>query len=121
MLTFVYFCYVDPSTEGIGARPGWFEITYSVVAFAALAGVGYWLGRRWTRPLQQYQGGVSNAETRRRALLVPFLLDGVAGVSRLNQGDGMHPNDAGEKIVAENVWRSLKPVLDSLDRTHRGG
>lgn len=73
----MYFRYVDPSTEGIGARPGWFEIAYSVVAFAALAGVGYWLGRRWTRPLQQYQGGVSNAETRRRALLVPFLLGGI--------------------------------------------
>lgn len=50
-------------------------------------------------------------------VLVPFLLDRVAGVPRLNQADGMHPNDAGERIVADNVWRALRPVLDSLDRS----
>jgi acyl-CoA thioesterase-1 len=46
--------------------------------------------------------------------LVPFLLDGVAGRTGLNQSDGIHPNQRGEHIVAENVWRSLKPVLDSV-------
>jgi acyl-CoA thioesterase I len=45
------------------------------------------------------------------ATLLPFLLTGVAGESRLNQGDGMHPNNAGERIVADNVWRALKPLL----------
>jgi adenylate cyclase len=77
VLTFVYFRYVDPSTEGIGAPPGWSEIGYSVVAFAALAGLGYWLGRRWTRRLQPSGDGTADAETRRRALLVPFLLGGI--------------------------------------------
>lgn len=72
----MYFRYVDPSTEGIGAPPGWFEITYSVAAFAALAGLGYGLGRRWTRRLQSFEGGAADAETRRRALLVPFVLSG---------------------------------------------
>jgi acyl-CoA thioesterase-1 len=43
--------------------------------------------------------------------LLPFLLDGVAGKAALNQADGMHPNDAGEKIVAENVWKGLEAVL----------
>jgi acyl-CoA thioesterase I len=43
--------------------------------------------------------------------LIPFLLEGVAGESRLNQGDGMHPNNAGERIVAANVWRALQPLL----------
>src|SRR5215208_6810337 len=47
------------------------------------------------------------------ATLLPFLLEGVAGVSRLNQSDGIHPNNAGERIVAENVWRVLRPVLKS--------
>jgi acyl-CoA thioesterase-1 len=46
--------------------------------------------------------------------LVPFLLAGVAGISRYNQADGVHPNLAGEQIVADNVWRGLKPVLDSV-------
>ena len=45
------------------------------------------------------------------ATLLPFLLEGVAGVPRLNQGDGIHPNDDGERIVAENVWRALQPLL----------
>ena len=43
--------------------------------------------------------------------LLPFLLDGVAGRAELNQGDGIHPNEVGERIVAENVWRGLAPLL----------
>jgi len=43
--------------------------------------------------------------------LLPFLLDGVAGDRDLNQGDGIHPNEAGERIVARNVWKALKPLL----------
>ena len=46
--------------------------------------------------------------------VVPFLLAGVAGVSRLNQPDGVHPNAAGERIVADNVWRGLKPIVSEL-------
>jgi acyl-CoA thioesterase-1 len=46
--------------------------------------------------------------------LVPFLLDGVAGHSQLNQSDGIHPNQRGERMVADNLWKSLRPVLDSL-------
>jgi acyl-CoA thioesterase I len=48
--------------------------------------------------------------------LLPFLLQDVAGRRELNQPDGMHPNYAGERLVAANVWRGLKPVLDSLDQ-----
>jgi acyl-CoA thioesterase-1 len=44
--------------------------------------------------------------------LMPFLLDGVAGHRELNQPDGIHPNMAGERIVAENIWRVLRPVLE---------
>jgi len=43
--------------------------------------------------------------------LVPFLLDGVAGNDTLNQRDGIHPSAAGARIVAENVWKALKPVV----------
>ena len=43
--------------------------------------------------------------------LLPFLLDGVAGIRHLNQGDGIHPNEDGERIVTQNVWRALKPML----------
>ncbi|HEY2994225.1 MAG TPA: arylesterase [Methylomirabilota bacterium] len=43
--------------------------------------------------------------------LVPFLLEGVAGVPALNQADGIHPNAAGQRVVADNVWRALQPLL----------
>jgi acyl-CoA thioesterase-1 len=46
--------------------------------------------------------------------LLPFLLDGVAGNPRFNQADGIHPNLAGSRLVAENMWDALRPVLDSL-------
>ena len=45
-----------------------------------------------------------------RAALVPYLLEGVAGNPSLNLSDGIHPNAAGQKILAENVWRVLEPV-----------
>jgi len=44
------------------------------------------------------------------AALVPYLLEGVAGNPSLNLPDGIHPNAAGQKILAENVWRVLEPV-----------
>jgi len=45
-------------------------------------------------------------------VLVPFLLEGVAGVRDLNQPDGIHPNARGEMILAETVWQTLGPVLE---------
>jgi acyl-CoA thioesterase-1 len=43
--------------------------------------------------------------------LVPFLLDKVGGMAKLNQADGIHPTKEGAKIVADNVWTVLKGVL----------
>ena len=48
------------------------------------------------------------------AALVPYLLEGVAGDPLLNLADGIHPNAAGQKILAENVWRVLKPIAREL-------
>jgi acyl-CoA thioesterase I len=45
------------------------------------------------------------------AALVPFLLDGVAGEASLNIADGIHPNDAGHRIMAATVWDVLGPLL----------
>lgn len=44
-------------------------------------------------------------------VLIPFLLDKVGGVPKLNQPDGIHPTAEGDKILAENVWVKLKDVL----------
>lgn len=43
--------------------------------------------------------------------LMPFLLDSVAGRPSMNQSDGVHPNYAGERVVTENVWRTLQGIL----------
>ena len=45
------------------------------------------------------------------AALIPFFLEGVAGRRELNIQDGIHPNEEGQKIVAENVWAVLKDML----------
>jgi acyl-CoA thioesterase I len=47
------------------------------------------------------------------AVLVPFLLAGVAGVPSLNQADGIHPTAAGQARLAETVWKALRPLLAS--------
>ena len=44
-------------------------------------------------------------------VLVPFLLEGVAGVAELNQADGIHPNATGAKRVADHLWPVLEPLL----------
>jgi acyl-CoA thioesterase-1 len=43
--------------------------------------------------------------------LIPFLLDKVGGIPKLNQADGIHPTAEGDKILAENVWVVLKDLL----------
>jgi acyl-CoA thioesterase-1 len=45
---------------------------------------------------------------------MPFFLDGVAGIPRLNQPDGIHPTAEGAAIVEQAVWKSLKPLLDEV-------
>jgi len=49
------------------------------------------------------------------ARLIPFLLDGVAAVRRLNQPDGIHPTAEGHRIVADSVWVVLEPALRGGD------
>ena len=44
--------------------------------------------------------------------LIPFLLEGVGGVDSLMQADGVHPNEAGHRMVAEHVWAALRPVME---------
>lgn len=71
------------------------------------------LGERYTAAFRAMFPAVAREEG---VTLVPFLLDRVAGVSEMNQGDGIHPNEAGAKIVADNVFRAVYPVLDRLFR-----
>jgi acyl-CoA thioesterase-1 len=64
---------------------------------------------------QKYTGDFENIFTElsknKNIYLIPFLLEGVAGDPSLNLEDGMHPNQEGQKIVAENVWEILRQIL----------
>jgi acyl-CoA thioesterase-1 len=48
------------------------------------------------------------------AALVPYLLQGVAGDPSMNLSDGIHPNAAGQKILAETVWHVLEPIARQI-------
>lgn len=53
--------------------------------------------------------------------LVPFLLEGVAGVPALNQEDGIHPNRSGARIVARTIYAALvkHPLLTTATTERR--
>ena len=66
------------------------------------------LGRRYTREFRDLFRDLAREND---AVLIPFLLEGVAGHADLNQADGIHPTAAGARIVADRVWKTLEPVL----------
>jgi acyl-CoA thioesterase-1 len=66
------------------------------------------LGPTYTRAFHALFGKVAAEE---KVPLAPFLLDHVAGIARLNQGDGIHPTPEGARIAAHNLWPSLERVL----------
>jgi acyl-CoA thioesterase-1 len=55
-----------------------------------------------------------------KVALVPFLLQGVAGVESLNQPDGIHPTAQGDRIVADTVWSVLEPIAARLATRSEG-
>ena len=48
---------------------------------------------------------------RRKVAFMPFFLDGVGAVARLNQPDGIHPTAEGYRIIVERLWPYLEPLL----------
>jgi acyl-CoA thioesterase-1 len=56
-----------------------------------------------------------------RVALVPFLLERVAGITQLNQADGIHPTAEGAQIVADTVWSTLKPLIEEDARREGPG
>jgi acyl-CoA thioesterase-1 len=65
----------------------------------------------------RFRGIYGDLARRERLALIPFLLAGVGGVDSLNQGDGIHPNETGARLVANNVWKVLEPLLREMGRT----
>jgi acyl-CoA thioesterase-1 len=67
------------------------------------------LGENYTRRFREVYTVLAR---RYDAALVPFLLDGVAGNPSRNLDDGIHPNVAGQRIVAETVWEVMAPIIE---------
>jgi acyl-CoA thioesterase I len=70
------------------------------------------LGDEYTRAYRQVFRDLAK---RYKLAFIPFVLEGVGGRAEFNQPDGIHPNAEGEKIMTENVWRVLEPLL----KTHK--
>lgn len=66
------------------------------------------LGPRFTTAFRQLFPDLAE---KNHLTLVPFLLAGVGAVPALNQADMIHPNAQGHRLVADNVWRVLEPLL----------
>ncbi len=60
---------------------------------------------------QEFRQLFEELARKNRAVLIPFLLEGVAGHSHLNLPDGIHPNAEGHRIVAQTVIKYLEPLL----------
>lgn len=60
---------------------------------------------------QSFQDVFPAVAEKNAATLVPFLLDGVGGRADLNQADRIHPTPEGHTVVAETVWKVLRPLL----------
>lgn len=66
------------------------------------------MGNAYTTRFQQIFPDLAK---KNNASLIPFLLQDVAGIEKLNLEDGIHPNVQGHKIVADNVFKVVSPLL----------
>jgi acyl-CoA thioesterase I len=69
------------------------------------------MGRQYATEFQQVFRDLAQ---KNNTALIPFLLEGVGGIAELNQPDGIHPTANGHKIIADNVWSVMKPILLSF-------
>ncbi|AUD04685.1 arylesterase [Spirosoma pollinicola] len=66
------------------------------------------MGTSYTK---EFRGMFKELADKNKAVLIPFLLENVGGIPKLNQPDGIHPTPAGHKIVANTVWKVIRPLL----------
>lgn len=66
------------------------------------------MGQQYTREFGEVFTRLQKDEN---VILIPFLLEGVGGNPELNQNDGIHPTEEGQKILAENVWDALEEIV----------
>ena len=69
-------------------------------------------GGRYGHYAQEFKALFRQLAEKNEVDFVPFLLHGVIGQRHLNLPDGVHPNAAGQRLLADNVWAVLRPVLE---------
>jgi Lysophospholipase L1 and related esterases len=72
------------------------------------------LGREYTEQFRELYPTLAGQYG--RVTLIPFVLQDVATVDSLMQDDGIHPTAAGHRVVANNVWEQLRPILERMRR-----
>lgn len=102
---------IDPDTmrsniQGVLARARALSPPPALVLLAMEAPPN--LGSAYTN---RFRAVFTDAAREAGATLVPFFLEGVAGVDSLNQNDGIHPTAQGHELAAGNAWKVLEPVL----------
>ena len=60
---------------------------------------------------REFDGAFAELARSHRVALVPFLLEGIADRPELFQADRMHPTEAAQPVLLENVWQELRPML----------
>jgi acyl-CoA thioesterase-1 len=61
--------------------------------------------------IAQFESVYPELAREKETIFIPFLLEGVAGVSSLNLPDRLHPSAEGHEIIADTVWKALEPLL----------
>lgn len=60
---------------------------------------------------QEYNNAFPDLADKYKTAFLPFLLENVALKPELNQADGIHPNAEGTRIMTDNIYNALVPVL----------
>lgn len=66
------------------------------------------MGQQYQR---EYTATFPELADEHKTAFLPFILENIALKKELNQADGIHPNAEGEKIMTDNVYNALKPLL----------
>ncbi|MCA1625843.1 MAG: arylesterase [Acidobacteria bacterium] len=60
---------------------------------------------------RDYISAFPDLASQHKTTFLPFFLENIALNPKLNQGDGIHPNAEGAKVMTDNVYKALKPML----------
>jgi len=58
-----------------------------------------------------FEAAFPDLASEHKVSFMPFILEGIALKKELNQADGIHPNATGARIMTENIYKALRPML----------